>query len=192
MQTLSALLDESQQRHGHRCAGAVLGVRMALAGCRALGIEDARRERCLVVYLEIDRCAADAIQSVTGCSLGKRTLKHLDYGKLAATFLHTGTGDAVRVAVRGDARQRAEGWITMGGDRHAAQKMAYEEMSDGDLLTIERVRLTLRAEDRPGRPTARTVCVRCGEEINDRREVPADDGDTCCSCAFGAYYERLP
>ena len=58
----------------------------------------------LVVLVEIDRCATDAIQALTGVSLGKRTLKHVDYGKMAATFVDTASGRAVRVAAREDAR----------------------------------------------------------------------------------------
>jgi formylmethanofuran dehydrogenase subunit E len=191
MQTLDELLADAHQQHGHSCAGYVLGMRVALTGCRLLGIEDPRRERNLVVYIEIDRCAADAVQTATGCSLGKRTLKHLDYGKLAATFLHTGTGQAVRVGVRGDARARAEAWEGAGRSRSEAQKLAYRELPDDELLTIDWVQLRLRPEDAPGRPIARALCNRCGEEINDRREVPGPEGPLCQPCAFGAYYEPV-
>lgn len=188
MQTLDELLEVAHQQHGHKCAGYVLGVRVALTGCRLLGIEDPRREHNLVVFVEIDRCAADAIQVATGCSLGRRTLKHLDYGKLAATFLHTGTGRAVRVAVRGDARARAEAWVTAERDRSEAQKLAYRDLPDDDLLTVQWVEVALPPEDAPGRSVGRTDCIRCGEEINDRREVLSVEGPMCRACAGDAYY----
>ncbi|MBI2544417.1 MAG: formylmethanofuran dehydrogenase subunit E family protein, partial [Candidatus Rokubacteria bacterium] len=83
------LLREAVAFHGHLCPGQVLGVRMAMAGCRALGVAEPKgMGKNLVVFVEIDRCATDAIQAVTGCSLGKRTLKHVDYGKMAATFVN--------------------------------------------------------------------------------------------------------
>src|SRR3989304_10086580 len=101
MRAFDELLAEAIAFHGHLCPGQVLGVRMTMAVCRALGVEEPKSMRkCLVVFVEIDRCATDAIQALTGCSLGKRTLKHLDYGKMAATFVNVSSGDAVRVAAR--------------------------------------------------------------------------------------------
>src|SRR6266496_1216295 len=98
METLDELLERAEHSHGHMCAGQVLGVRMALLGCHLLGVEEPRGKdrKALLVFVEIDRCAADAINTVTGCRLGKRTLKFFDYGKLAATFLNVKTGEAVR------------------------------------------------------------------------------------------------
>ena len=97
MRSFEELFKESSTLHNHRCAGQVLGVRMAMLGCREVGIDEPKGCKKLVVYVEMDRCATDAVQAVTGCSLGKRTLKFLDYGKMAATFVTTATGDAVRV-----------------------------------------------------------------------------------------------
>ena len=93
------LLKESIKIHGHLCPGQVLGVRMSMLGLREIGIEDpkGKDKKNIIVFVEIDRCATDAIQSVTGCSLGKRSLKFLDYGKMAATFLNLKTGNAVRI-----------------------------------------------------------------------------------------------
>src|ERR1700676_4407281 len=100
MLSLDAYLIEAEKAHGHLCAGQVLGVRMAMLGLQRLGIEDPRvkdRKR-LVTFVEIDRCASDAVGVVTGCRLGKRALKFRDWGKMAATFLDLGTGRAVRIA----------------------------------------------------------------------------------------------
>ncbi len=89
MLSLDEYLVEAEQAHGHLCAGQVLGVRLAMLGIEKLGIEDPRgkdRKR-LVTFVEIDRCATDAISLVTGCRLGKRALKFRDWGKMAATFV---------------------------------------------------------------------------------------------------------
>src|SRR3990172_12461386 len=108
MKPFDELLQEAVAFHGHLCPGQILGVRMAMVGCRALGVEEPKAMgKGLVVFVEIDRCACDAIQVVSGCSLGKRTLKHLDYGKMAATFVNVSTEEAVRVVARADARGRA-------------------------------------------------------------------------------------
>src|ERR687885_2326886 len=110
METLDELLDGAGRAHGHMCAGQVLGVRMAMLGCRLIGVDDPRgRDRkSLIVFVEIDRCAADAIHTVTGCRLGKRTLKYRDFGKLAATFLNTETNEAVRVIALDSSRDLAK------------------------------------------------------------------------------------
>ncbi len=95
---LESLLHQAEIAHGHLCAGQILGVRLALLALRRLNIEDPRsrtlpdgtlnpdRKR-LVTFVEIDRCATDAIAVVTGCRLGKRALKFRDWGKMAATFV---------------------------------------------------------------------------------------------------------
>src|SRR5437762_11681253 len=100
--SLDEYLHDAEQAHGHLCAGQILGVRMAMLGLARLGIEDPRgkdRKR-LVTFVEIDRCATDAVSVVTGCRLGKRALKFRDWGKVAATFVDVSTGKAVRVAAK--------------------------------------------------------------------------------------------
>jgi formylmethanofuran dehydrogenase subunit E len=192
MRDLNTLLDDAATVHGHLCPGQVLGVRMAMAGCRTLGIDEPRGSKRLLVYVEIDRCAADAIGSVTGCRLGKRTMKHVDYGKLAATFFDTDTGRAVRVAALEEARARSPLYAQqVSGDRHAVQTAAYQVMPETELMTIEEVRLTIPEEDMPGPPLNRLRCDRCGEGINDRREVRNNGHVLCRACAEGAYYDAV-
>jgi formylmethanofuran dehydrogenase subunit E len=134
-QSFDDLLTEAVSFHGHLCPGQVLGVRMTMAGCRDLGFESPRRAgKRLVVLVEIDRCATDAIQALTGVSLGKRTLKHLDYGKMAATFVDNVTGDAVRVVARDEARVHAAEWAPGELDPRRAQVAAYRVMPKSLLL----------------------------------------------------------
>src|ERR1051326_957551 len=109
MVSFDEYLREAEIAHGHLSAGQVLGVRMAMLGLQKLGIDDPRgkdRKR-LVTFIEIDRCATDAIGVVTGCRLGKRALKFRDWGKMAATFVDLQSGRALRVAARDEARARA-------------------------------------------------------------------------------------
>jgi formylmethanofuran dehydrogenase subunit E len=186
------LLAESEALHGHICPGQVLGVRMALLGCRELGIGDPRKEpKRLVVYVEIDRCAIDAIQVVTGCKLGKRTMKYVDYGKVAATFVDLHTGYAVRVAAREEAREKATLRQTEGRTKYEAQLSAYKEMRDDELFDMEHVQVKIAVEDMPGPPSERVICDQCGEGVNDSREVRLGEKVLCRACAHGSYYEPL-
>ena len=185
------LLAESALVHGHVCPGQVLGVRMALRGCRELGIEKPKEEnRRIIVYVEIDRCATDAIQTVTGCKLGKRTMKYVDYGKQAATFVDLFTGNAVRLAVREDVRDKAALYQCRGQTKYDAEVAAYKVLADEELFNLERVLVKIPAEDMPGPPQRRVICDQCGEGVNDDRDVLLAGKVLCRSCAYGGYYQR--
>src|SRR5690348_7955246 len=162
--------------HGHMCAGQVLGLRMALYGVKLLGLEDpagADRKR-LVTYIEIDRCATDAIPVVTGCRLGKRALKFRDFGKVAATFCDVKDDRAVRVVARESAKQRAREIYPGIANKNDQQMRAYREMPDDELFEMQPVRVRLGAEELPGYKGERVVCAECGEGINFKREVVRD------------------
>ncbi len=193
MESLEELLDRAEASHGHMCAGQVLGVRMAMLGCKAAGVSDPRgaERKSLIVFVEIDRCAADAIQTVTGCRLGKRTLKYHDYGKLAATFLNVKTGDAYRIVAMDSAREHADLAFPEIENRYERQLRAYKMLPDESLFDIMRVAVSLPTQDQPGRPVSRIACDECGEGINDRREVVREGRTLCRACAGDAYYSRI-
>jgi formylmethanofuran dehydrogenase subunit E len=192
MKTLDELIEEAGKAHGHMCAGQVLGVRMAMLGCREVGIDDPRGadHKKLIVFVEIDRCAADAINTVTGCRLGKRTLKYYDYGKLAATFLNVKTGEAVRVVALDSARETADCAFPQIENKYQRQLQAYKVLPEDELYKIERVIVNVPDQDQPGRPVSRVKCDQCGEGVNDRREVIKDGRTLCRACAGEAYYSR--
>src|SRR5215472_6190683 len=191
MNTLTEYLAEAEKNHGHMCPGQALGVRMAMLGCRLVGIEEPKAGKRLIVFVEIDRCAADAINTVTGCRLGRRTLKYYDYGKLAATFLNTKTGQAVRVVARDSSRDAADIAFPDIKDRYARQLNAYKQLADDELFNVERVKINVPVEDQPGRPVSRVFCEQCGEGVNDRREIVRDGRTLCRPCADGGYYSKL-
>jgi formylmethanofuran dehydrogenase subunit E len=184
------LLAESARIHGHCCPGQVLGVRMSLAGLRAIGIVDPKGSdrKALIVWVEMDRCATDAVQSVTGCSLGKRSMKFLDYGKMAATFLNTRTNKAVRVLARDESRRLAKERCPEISDKYAAQLEAYKRMTDDELFVLTEVEVRVPPQDLPGRPLGRVACSSCGEMVQDLREVVVDGRTLCIPCARGGYY----
>ncbi|HEY7354273.1 MAG TPA: FmdE family protein [Terriglobales bacterium] len=192
MKSLNDYLRAAEQAHGHLCAGQVLGVRMAMLGLQKLGIADpqgADRKR-LVTYVEIDRCATDAVAVVTGCRLGKRALKFRDLGKMAATFVDVSSGRAVRVAAKESSKSVARQMHPELG-KNQQQMLAYREMSDADLFTTQWVKVELPPEEFPGYKGERVVCDECSEGINFRREVLRDGKTLCRSCAGERYYELV-
>ena len=193
-QSLDELLEECGRLHGHLCAGQLLGVRMALLGCRLTGLDDPRGEdrKKLIVWVEIDRCMADAVSAVTGVRLGKRSLKYFDYGKVAATFLNTETGEAVRIVALDESRALADARYPQIENKKERQFHAYGEADDAELFKVERVQVEYGEMDAPGRPLARIKCAGCGEGVNDGRELKMQDGALLCRpCALGGYYRRL-
>lgn len=187
------LLQESAATHGHLCPGQVLGVRMSLLGLKSINAEDpkGRDRKSIMVFVEMDRCATDAVQSVTGCSLGKRTMKFMDYGKMAATFLNLRTGKAVRIVAREEARISARQCFPEMEDPYAAQLAAYRVLPDAELFSVAAVRVAVSPEDMPGRPLSRVPCARCGEYVQDRREQKLGGDFVCRPCASGGYYRIL-
>ena len=184
--TFDDLLEEAVRFHGHECPGQVLGVRIVRAGCRELDIARPRSAgKRLVVFVEIDRCATDAIEALTGVSVGKRTLKHLDYGKMAATFVDRDTGRAVRVVARDDARARMLEWAPGIDDPRQAQISAYRVMPESELLRITPVRIV------PGwldRRRVRVPCEACGEGISYDREIVSGGRTLCRPCVGDRYW----
>ncbi|MCC7365067.1 MAG: molybdopterin-guanine dinucleotide biosynthesis protein MobB [Dehalococcoidia bacterium] len=168
--------------HGGRgCPGVILGTRLGLAGLHALGMEAGGGDG-LVVTLETDRCAADAVLAVTGCRIGRGTLRFVDHGKVAATFAHAASGRAVRVAARGDLRARA-GWACDARERRALQRAAYLSMTDDELFTLADAPVSARDEARGDEsPRRRVNCATCGEEVADGREVQVEHGTYCRAC----------
>ena len=185
MESLDDLLRLAEVAHGHLCAGQILGVRMAMLGCCRLSIDDPRgrdRKR-LVTFIEIDRCATDAIGVVTGCRLGKRALKFRDWGKMAATFIDLADGRAVRIAAKESSKARARELYPEIENKNQQQMRAYCEMPDEELFTEEWVEVTIDAKEFPGYKGERIACDECGEGINYDRFIRRDGKTLCLACA---------
>jgi formylmethanofuran dehydrogenase subunit E len=194
MDTLDSLLIDCERRHGHICPGQVLGARMAMHGCQLLAIDDPRgRDRKkLIVWVEIDRCMADAVSVVTGAQLGRRSLKFFDYGKVAATFLHTGTRQAFRIVAYDSARKLADERFAALAEKKERQLRAYKEADFAELFKVAPVEVAYGKFDEPGRPLSRVTCIRCGEGVNDGREDKLPSGEVLCKpCAIGGYYRVI-
>jgi formylmethanofuran dehydrogenase subunit E len=206
---LDDLLHDAEAAHGHLCAGQVLGVRMAMLALQRLGIPDPRsrldangnlnpdRKR-LVTFVEIDRCATDAIGVVTACRVGKRALKLRDFGKMAATFvdlyapLEADEYKGLRIVALESSKARARE-LYPGLDRNAQQMRAYRELPDADLFSETWVRVPLPASEFPGYKGDRVACALCGEGVNFDRFVEREGQRLCLACAApdALYYRPL-
>jgi formylmethanofuran dehydrogenase subunit E len=189
MQHLTELLEKSTATHSHLCPRKVLGVRIGLAGAAALGLELPRPDKRLLVILETDGCFADGVQTVTGCSIGHRTLRVEDYGKIAATFVDVKTGKSRRVAPRMDVRQRAYAYPPEENRHYFAQLRAYQIIPDDELFAYQEVQLATPISHIVSRPGVRVNCELCGEEIINQRAVERDRLTLCRACAGAAYYQ---
>ena len=193
MKSLEEYLQLAEVAHGHLCAGQILGVRMAMLGLRLLRIEDpyGKDRKRLVTFVEIDRCATDAIGVVTGCRLGKRALKFRDFGKMAATFCDLEHDRAVRVVANESSKERARDLYPHIQAKNQQQMLAYRELPEEELFVTKWVKVRIGPEEMPGYKAPRTVCNLCGEGINFGREVRHEDETICRSCAGERYWEPL-
>ena len=193
MKSLAEYLEDAAVAHGHLCAGQVLGVRLAMFGLQKLGINDpqGKDRKRLVTFVEIDRCATDAIMVVTGCRLGKRALKFRDWGKMAATFVDLETGKAVRVAATESSKALAKAMHPELESKNQQQMRAYQEMGDDQLFNVQWVKVDLPPEEFPGYKGERIVCAECGEGISYHREVSREGKVLCRGCAGERYWKRL-
>jgi formylmethanofuran dehydrogenase subunit E len=191
VKTLSQYLEDAAMAHGHLCAGQVLGVRMAMYGLNQLGIEEpqGKDRKRIVTFVEIDRCATDAISVVTGCRLGKRALKFRDWGKMAATFIDLQSHRAIRVAARESSKALAKSMYPELENKNQQQMRAYQEMADEQLFQTEWVEIELPPEEFPGYKSDRVVCDQCGEGISYHREVQREGKILCRGCAGEKYYK---
>lgn len=174
-------LKKAEKFHGHLCTGIILGVRMSRLGLNYLGIEDPSKNRDLMVYVEADRCLSDAVQSATGCSLGRRRLKWIDYGKMGACFIDINTQKGIRIVVNAK-ENPPEGQDKL---------LFWGQFTDEELFKFEPVKVYIKKEDMPGKPIKSEMCEICHEKVMDGRYVIKDKKILCKSCANGAYYEKI-
>lgn len=185
---LSELLKQSSARHSHLCPRQVLGVRMGLAGMAAIGVETPMPRKAALVFVESDGCFADGIEVATGATVGHRTLRTVDFGKIAATFANVKTGITLRLAPQLDVRLRALKYAPEIKKKYYAQLKGYQLMTDEELFSIQAVSLDPPLKTILSRPGLRTKCSRCGEEIVNERQMLVDGQILCQSCVGNSYY----
>jgi formylmethanofuran dehydrogenase subunit E len=191
MQNFNTLLKNAAAAHGHLCPGQVVGVRMAMLGCRLVDLDEPtckEQIKKLIVYVEMDRCTADAVAHVTGVKLGRRSLKFVDYGIMAATFVNLDSQKAFRVLSTEAARDLAHHYAPEVVGKSAQQLAAYQRMPDCVLFRVQKVRVNLDEFDLPGPTRRKVVCSRCGQVVRDAREVVVDSRVLCKPCTAMSYF----
>lgn len=191
MEPFDLLLEKSAAAHGHLCPGQVVGVRMAMLGCRLIGLT---RPTCrdqikkLLVYVEMDRCTADAVAHVTGVKLGRRSLKFMDYGIMAATFVNLEADRAFRVISTEESRDLCDIYAPELEEKSEKQILAYKRMPDSVLFRVQQVQVPVRDVDLPGPTRQKITCTRCGQVVRDGRQVDKDGRMICKPCAGNCYF----
>ncbi len=205
METLETLIQGSARAHGHLCPGQVVGVRMAIEGCRLIGIDnpkDISQIKKIIVFVEMDRCATDAIAFVTGVKLGRRSLKFVDNGIMAATFVNLETEKAFRLVSTEKSRELAQKYVPVfsdfasqdpfkSTDLRQRQLIAYKQMPLEDLFAIQEVKVNISAADLPGPTRFKAVCQECGQVVRDKKEVIKNNRILCRPCALGSYFQPV-
>jgi formylmethanofuran dehydrogenase subunit E len=185
------LLAGSMAAHGHLCPGQVVGVRLAMLGLRLLDFEAPPTHpqlKQLIVYVEMDRCTGDAVAFVTQAKLGRRSLKFVDYGIMAATFLNLETDQAFRIVSTEESRDLAALYAPGEPDHRRQQLEAYKVMPDSVMFRVQGVKVDLHPYDLPGPTRRKATCMQCGQVVRDGREVILDGQPYCRPCARGAYF----
>jgi formylmethanofuran dehydrogenase subunit E len=189
MHTLDLILTESAKRHKHLCPRQVLGARMGLLAAELLGIELPRGDKRLLVISETDGCAVDGLIAATGCHIGSRTLRILDFGKVAATFTDTCTEETIRIAPRREARALSPQHVPNARNNWEAMLLGYQVMPASDLFVVQHVKLEMPLSEIISRPDRKAICEICGEEIMNGREKLKDGVVHCRGCAGEKYYD---
>ncbi len=185
---LAGLLRRSAAMHRHLCPRQVLGARMGMYAGELLELMLPQTNKRLFTLIETDGCFADGVGVATGCWLGRRTMRLIDEGKVAATFVDTQTGRAIRIAPRSDARAIARAYVPDARSRWHAYLIAYQLLPVAELLIARPVTLTIDVKALISRNGARATCDQCGEEIINEREVRNDGATLCRTCAGFRYY----
>lgn len=188
---LQELLRQSAELHRHLCPRQVLGVRMALAAGELLGLDLPQADKRLLTIVETDGCFTDGVAVGANCWVGRRTMRVLDYGKVAATFIDTHDGRALRIFPNPNSRTTAAVYAPEAHNRWEAMLLGYQRMPQELLLQSQAVELTTPVEVLLSRPGARAICQACGEEILNEREVVRAGVTLCRSCAGDGYYQPV-
>lgn len=184
------LLSGSVAAHGHLCPGQVVGVRMGILGLRLLNFDappTLPQLKQLIVFVEMDRCTGDAVAYVTNVKLGRRSLKYMDYGIMAATFVDLATSRAFRIISTEESRDLALLYAP-GLPKREAQLQAYQVMPDAVMFQVQAVQVDLSEFDLPGPTRRKVACAKCGQVVRDHREVEHHGQTLCRPCALGAYF----
>lgn len=182
------LIDKAVAFHGELCPGLATGIQAARLALREVGAH--ARDHRVVAVAETDMCGVDAVQALTGCTLGNRNLIMLDHGKL--TFQFFTDGRAVRISGRHpwSTEYQAARMRNVGGTATAAEKANFQKLHVAEverILSTPPEQLFNVAQIPADRPLTSTVdpwlvCADCGEEVMETRVRHHDGREVCIPC----------
>ncbi len=188
---INPFLDIASSDHSHLCPRQILGVRFGLRGMLVHNFDLSLRPKHLLVIAETDGCFVDGVIAVTKCTVGHRTLRIEDYGKIAATFVNVKTNQAIRISPTLDVREKANLYAPEEKRHYFAQMQAYQSMPDEELMIVQDVTLNFSVSELISHAGKRVNCERCGEEIINERERIVEGKIFCRSCAGNGYYQPV-
>jgi formylmethanofuran dehydrogenase subunit E len=187
--------------HGHVCPGTAIGYRAGEIAIKQLGSSRAADEEFLAI-LENDSCSADAIQVITGCTMGKGNLIFNDYGKHVYIFVNRDTGKALRLSLNksidemdhnfSKIREKAFSESASHEDKLEFEKHKNQisqkilDMPDPVLFHIEHLKIDIPKEARIFQSIR---CVECGELVSEHRARVKNGGLVCIPC-FNEFLEE--
>jgi len=164
---------------------------MAMLGCRLIGLDNPKsREQIkkLLIFVEMDRCTADAVAYVTGVKLGRRSLKFMDYGIMAASFINLATDKSFRIISTEESRDLCDVYAPGVEGKSQRQLSAYKRMPECVLFKVQKVYIDIPDIDLPGPTKQKTICSQCGQVVRDGREIIKKDQILCKPCSGNCYF----
>ncbi|MBI5052412.1 MAG: TraR/DksA C4-type zinc finger protein [Chloroflexi bacterium] len=186
--SLDKILQTSAALHHHLCPRQVIGARMGLYAGHLLRLDLPQTDKRLLTFIETDGCASDGVAVATNCWVGQRTMRVEDYGKVAATFVDTQTGEAIRLVPRADLRQRAHDLFAAARHNWEAELLGYQRLPAEEMFTVQPVTLNMPLEKIISRAGRKALCNVCGEEIMNERQILRAGLMLCRACAGESYY----
>ncbi len=180
--------------HGHWCPGLATGIRVSEIALEEFGRSS---DEEIVAVAESDNCAVDAVQFLTGCSVGKGNLILKNIGKMAFSFYRRSDGKALRIVSRSNVARgtsdeyrelqdkKNQGTIT---SKEAARLQELRQEHCASILESDINDLFVLKEPLepvpPFAPMKKSlVCDECGEMFMETR-ARLSDGRTLCPPCF--------
>lgn len=194
-------LDRVAAFHGHVCPGLYIGIRASELALQELGHND---EADLVAVVETDMCGVDAIQFLTGCTMGKGNLIHRDYGKMAFSFYSRKSGKGFRALLNQEIRGGLDNEIGRLTARiqagtateeeikrnRALRTQMQERLLEADLETVFHVSRQPSPAPSPAKILESLVCEACGETAMESR-TRRMGGKTLCIPCFNKVEQKI-
>ena len=162
--------------HGHECPGLAIGYRAVEIAKEILG--DVFSPLCdeeVVCVSENDACGVDAVQWLTGCTVGKGNLIYKPSGKMAFSFFLRNSGKSIRIVLKPDSSP-----VEM--SREERRKYILEAPAE-DVFWVKKPEYELPER---ARIFASVICEKCGE-ASPEYKMHFEDGKKVCSDCFIAY-----